>query len=209
LVVVPSRPERGPVDVAEAFGRVVAAVGLVVTLPLLVLVAVLVVLDSAGSPFFTQTRVGRDGRTFRLWKFRTMVNDAESVRSSLEHLNEVDGPLFKLRSDPRTTRVGRWLRRLSIDELPQLWNVIRGDMALVGPRPPLPSEVARYDAFARRRLLVKPGLTGLWQVSGRSTLSWSESVRLDVEYVERRSLRLDLDILRRTVAAVLTARGAY
>ena len=197
------------IDAAELVGRTVAAVALLVALPFLVAVALLVTLDSPGSPFFVQTRVGRDGRTFRLWKFRTMVTDAESVRSRIEHLNEVDGPLFKLRNDPRVTRLGRWLRRLSIDELPQLWNVVRGEMALVGPRPPLPCEVARYDGFARRRLEVKPGLTGLWQVSGRSTLSWDEAVRLDVEYVERRSLGLDLDILRRTVAAVLTARGAY
>ena len=207
--VVQAAASRSTLDAAELVGRTIAALALLVSLPFLVAVALVVALDSAGSPFFVQTRVGRDGRTFRLWKFRTMVTDAEAVRSRIEHLNEVDGPLFKVRHDPRVTRVGRWLRRLSVDELPQLWNVVRGEMALVGPRPPLPCEVARYDSFARRRLEVKPGLTGLWQVSGRSTLSWDEAVRLDVQYVERRSMRLDLDILCRTVGAVLTARGAY
>ena len=203
-----ARP-RVAVDAADVAGRVLAALALLVTLPLLVLVAMAVVLDSSGSPLFVQTRVGRDGRTFRLFKFRTMVAEAEALRPAIERFNESDGPLFKVRQDPRVTRVGRWLRRCSLDELPQLVNVLRGDMALVGPRPPLPTEVSRYDAVARRRLDVKPGITGLWQVSGRSNLSWEESVRLDIEYVERRSLVLDLDILRRTVPAVLSGRGAY
>ena len=142
-------------------------------------------------------------------KLRSMSTHAEDERSGLAASNDGDGVLFKMRLDPRITPLGMRLRRYSLDELPQLWNVVRGDMSLVGPRPALPSEVARYDADPRRRLVVKPGVTGLWQVSGRSDLSWAESVRLDLKYVDNWSLRLDLSILVRTVRAVLDHRGAY
>ncbi len=179
------------------------------TLPLVIAAALAVKLDSPGPIFFRQIRVNRHGGEFALLKLRSMHADAESHARSLLNGNDADGLLFKLRVDPRVTKVGRFLRRWSIDELPQLWNVVRGEMALVGPRPPLPSEVANYDVDVRRRLLVKPGLTGLWQVSGRSDLSWEESVRLDLYYVENWSLALDVQILARTLRAVFAGHGAY
>ena len=148
--------------------------------------------------FRSQIRVGRDGRCFTLYKFRTMVADAEQQKALLAASNEADGALFKIRRDPRITPIGGWLRRWSLDELPQLLNVVRGDMSLVGPRPALPDETARYGDHMRRRLVVKPGITGLWQVSGRSDLAWEEAVRLDLRYVENWSLALDLQILWKT-----------
>ena len=189
--------------------RVVAAVGLLVLLPPLLVLALLIRLDSPGSAIYRQQRVGRNGRLFTMYKFRSMRSAADAERTQLVDCNEADGVLFKIQQDPRITRLGRWLRRSSLDELPQLWNVVRGDMSLVGPRPALPEEVAQYDADPRRRLVVKPGMTGLWQVSGRSDLTWAESVRLDVRYVDNWSLGLDLAILARTVRAVLGHRGAY
>jgi exopolysaccharide biosynthesis polyprenyl glycosylphosphotransferase len=188
---------------------VVALVGLVVVLPVLVVCAVAVWVDSAGPVVFRQVRVRDGGRTFVMWKLRTMRVDAEACRGELEGCNEVGGGLFKMRVDPRVTRVGRVLRKLSLDELPQLVNVVRGEMALVGPRPALPAEVATYDGRARRRLGVKPGLTGLWQVSGRSMLSWDESVALDVDYVDNWSAGRDVAIALATVRAVTTRDGAY
>ena len=193
----------------DSLHRALALVVLVCLLPLLVAVALVVRLDSSGPALFRQVRVGRNGREFVIYKFRTMRTDAEALFDQVLHLNEHDGLLFKVRQDPRVSNAGRWLRRFSLDELPQLWNVARGDMALVGPRPPLPREVARYDARTSRRLDVKPGLTGIWQVSGRSDLPWDEAIRLDLAYVEERSLALDLRILGRTVGAVLSGRGAY
>ncbi len=189
--------------------RILATMALALALPVILAIAAAVRLDSAGPAFYRQVRLGRDGVPFVMWKFRTMVLDADRRRAALEPATDADGPLFKLRSDPRVTRLGGFLRRYSLDELPQLLNVARGDMALVGPRPPLPSEVSRYDDTARRRLVVKPGLTGLWQVSGRSDLSWAESVRLDLHYVDNWSLALDLRILLRTIRAVLGHTGAY
>jgi lipopolysaccharide/colanic/teichoic acid biosynthesis glycosyltransferase len=153
--------------------------------------------------------VGAYGKRYTMFKFRSMVNGADAKLSELLAQNEGAGLLFKMRSDPRVTPVGRWLRRFSLDELPQLFNVLGGSMSLVGPRPPLPQEVERYDTSTRRRLLVKPGLTGLWQISGRSDLSWEESVRLDLRYVENWTLALDLLILWKTASAVVRSRGAY
>lgn len=200
----------GPARFAkECFDRVVAAAALVVLSPLLACIALLVRLTSPGPAFYRQVRVGRHGREFVLWKFRTMTDDADARGEALAHLNEHDGLLFKIRDDPRRTRVGRKLRRLSVDELPQLWNVVLGHMSIVGPRPPLPSEVCRYGDDVRRRLLVKPGLTGLWQVSGRAELSWDEAVRLDLYYVENWSPAMDALILWKTAAAVVHGRGAY
>ena len=193
----------------EVFTRLAAVVAILAVLPLLVLIAVAVAVSSPGPVLFRQRRVGRDGRAFTIVKFRTMCVDAEARLEELRAFNEHDGVLFKLRRDPRVTSVGRVLRRLSMDELPQLWNVLRGDMAFVGPRPALPDEVAQYDAVTRRRLLVKPGLTGLWQVSGRSLLSWEESVNLDLHYVFHRSVWLNASIVLRTLTAVLTGRGAF
>lgn len=177
--------------------------------PVLLTVALCVRVTSRGPVLFRQVRVGRDGSEFRIFKFRSMFVDAEARLAELRHLNEHDGVLFKMREDPRVTPVGRWLRRFSLDELPQLLNVVLGQMSLVGPRPPLPSEVAAYAGDVRRRLAVKPGMTGLWQVSGRSDLSWEEAVRLDLRYVENWSLGLDLVILLRTMTAVVRSSGAY
>lgn len=193
----------------DATERLVAAVALLVLLPVLLGIAVAVRRDSPGPALFRQERVGRDGARFMMLKFRTMHVTAEAQLAALVVLNQGAGVLFKLHQDPRVTRVGGFLRRWSLDELPQLLNVVRGDMALVGPRPALPEEVERYDADPRRRLAVKPGLTGLWQVSGRSDLSWEESVRLDLAYVDNWSPGLDLRIVLRTFGAVLRRRGAY
>jgi lipopolysaccharide/colanic/teichoic acid biosynthesis glycosyltransferase len=172
-------------------------------------VALAVKVTSPGPVLFRQTRVGAGGRTFTMYKFRSMVEDAEDRKEAVAHLDEGDGVLFKVHADPRVTRVGGFIRRFSLDELPQLLNVVRGDMSLVGPRPPLPEEVERYDDDATRRLRVRPGMTGLWQVSGRSDLSWEESVMLDLRYVDNWSLALDAVILWRTARAVLRPQGAY
>ncbi|WP_214103440.1 sugar transferase [Acrocarpospora catenulata] len=191
------------------FDKVLAsAVLLVAAIPMLV-IAVLIRTTSEGPALFRQSRVGRGGQEFQVLKFRTMVRNAEQLKTRLHDDNEFDGVLFKMRNDPRVTRVGGVLRRFSLDELPQLLNVLRGDMSLVGPRPPLPEEVAQYGEDVRRRLVVKPGMTGLWQVSGRSDLSWEESVRLDLRYVENWSLILDLQILWKTWSAVRSGEGAY
>ncbi|MEV4216881.1 MULTISPECIES: sugar transferase [Nonomuraea] len=195
--------------VKSVFDRVVAgAAVLLLALPLLA-IALLIRMTSQGPALFHQTRVGRRGKEFQVVKFRTMVVDAERLKGSLINSNEFDGVLFKIRNDPRITRVGAFLRRYSLDELPQLLNVVRGEMSLVGPRPPLPEEVAQYGTDVRRRLVVKPGMTGLWQVSGRSDLSWEESVRLDLRYVENWSLILDLQILWKTWSVVTRGEGAY
>jgi exopolysaccharide biosynthesis polyprenyl glycosylphosphotransferase len=188
--------------------RLGSALLLIVIAPLLLGLAIAVKIDG-GPIFFRQTRVGRHGRQFSMLKFRTMVVDAEQRLGELRAENEGAGPLFKLKHDPRVTRVGAFLRRYSLDELPQLVNVLMGSMSLVGPRPPLPKEVATYGRDAQRKLLVKPGLTGLWQISGRSDLSWEESVRLDLRYVENWNLALDALILWRTFGAVVGTRGAY
>lgn len=195
--------------VKEVVDRMGAAVLLLLFAPLMVVVGLLVLLDSRGGAVYRQRRVGKDGREFTILKFRTMVADADRARAELAHRNEGAGLLFKLRRDPRVTRVGAVLRRYSIDELPQLFNVLTGSMSLVGPRPPLPEESAAYGPDIRRRLLVKPGLTGLWQISGRSDLSWEEAVRLDLRYVEDWSLALDTVILWKTLRAVLYGQGAY
>lgn len=195
--------------VKEVVDRLGALVLIVALAPVLLAVALWIRLDSPGPVLFRQVRTGRDGREFLIYKFRSMYLDAEARLADLRHLNEHDGLLFKIRNDPRITRVGVRLRRFSLDELPQLYNVLLGQMSLVGPRPPLPHEVAEYADDVRRRLAVKPGMTGLWQVSGRADLPWEEAVRLDLRYVENWSLSLDLVILMRTVAAVLRPSGAY
>ncbi|MFI8106128.1 sugar transferase [Streptomyces sp. NPDC086023] len=199
----------GPRAVKEVVDRLGAAFLLLLFAPVMALVGLLVALDSRGGVFYRQRRIGKDGRPFMMVKFRTMVAGADRARAGLEGLNEGAGLLFKLRRDPRVTRVGARLRRYSLDELPQLFNVLTGSMSLVGPRPPLPEESAAYGPDIRRRLLVKPGLTGLWQVSGRSDLPWEEAVRLDLRYVEDWSLALDTVILWKTLRAVLQGQGAY
>lgn len=192
-----------------AVDRAGAACGLIALSPLLLLIAVAVRLTSKGPVFHRQTRQGRHNHPFVMWKFRTMVVDAERLKARLAAANENDGPMFKMRRDPRVTRLGRLLRRSSLDELPQLINVLKGDMSLVGPRPPLPDEVSRYDERELRRLAVRPGLTGLWQVSGRSDLSWQETVSLDLWYVDNWSVATDMGLMARTLRAVTDGRGAY
>jgi lipopolysaccharide/colanic/teichoic acid biosynthesis glycosyltransferase len=188
---------------------VAAALLLVCLSPLFLVVALLIKIDSQGAVFYRQQRVGKGGRPFRMYKFRSMCNNADRQLVHLLPLNETDGLLFKLHRDPRVTRVGGVLRRLSIDELPQLFNVILGDMSLVGPRPPLQREVDRYDLCQQRRLDITPGLTGLWQVSGRSDLPFEEGIALDLQYVAQCSLLLDLVIIARTIPAIVRCRGAY
>jgi exopolysaccharide biosynthesis polyprenyl glycosylphosphotransferase len=203
------RFDGGKHALKRGFDVVVASLGLLAIAPILIAVGVAIKLDGHGPVFYAQDRVGRDGRTFRMLKFRSMVPDADRQLPVLGASNEGAGVLFKLREDPRVTRAGRFLRRHSLDELPQLWNVLRGDMSMVGPRPPLPCEVEEYEGHVHRRLLIKPGLTGLWQVSGRSDLDWDESVRLDLYYVENWSLTGDLMLIWRTIRVVLHSEGAY
>jgi exopolysaccharide biosynthesis polyprenyl glycosylphosphotransferase len=195
--------------VKGVFDRISAALALVVLAPLFTVIALAIKITDGGPVFFRQTRIGKDGEPFTLWKFRTMVVDAEARKADLQRVNDGHGVLFKMRRDPRITRAGGWLRRCSLDELPQLLNVLAGTMSLVGPRPALPAEVAEYGDHMRRRLVVKPGITGLWQVSGRSDLSWDEAERLDVRYVENWSLALDLQVLWKTLSAVTRGSGAY
>jgi exopolysaccharide biosynthesis polyprenyl glycosylphosphotransferase len=195
--------------VKDLFDRCVAAAVLILLFPLMSLLGAIIWLQDRGPALFTQIRVGKDGRVFRIYKFRTMVVDAEQRKNELLASNDTDGVLFKLRKDPRVTAVGMHLRRWSIDELPQLFNVILGDMSLVGPRPALPDEAEKYTEHVHRRLVVKPGITGLWQVNGRSDLSWDESVRLDLRYVENWSFALDLQIMWKTISVLLRRSGAY
>lgn len=195
--------------VKRIFDICAALLLLLLTAPVLMLSLMMVYVDSPGQPLFRQVRCGLRGRLFTMYKLRTMVTNAEELKAKLTRHNELQGPVFKIARDPRITRVGRWLRKSSLDELPQLWNVIKGDMSLVGPRPPTPDEVARYHLSSLRRLSMKPGITGLWQVSGRSRLrDFQDWVELDAEYIRNWSLRLDLRILFRTVWTVLSMSGA-
>ena len=210
MLLVEEPRTAGPAQLVKTVTERVLALGAVAALsPVFVGAALAVKLTSRGPVLFRQRRVGRDGRIFEMLKFRSMVDGAHTMRGDLAERNEHDGPLFKIKDDPRITPVGRYLRRFSIDELPQLWNVVRGDMALIGPRPPLPDEVANYGGDIARRLMVKPGITGLWQVSGRADVSWTEAVRLDLYYVENWSLTMDLAIIAKTAKAVLAGSGAY
>jgi exopolysaccharide biosynthesis polyprenyl glycosylphosphotransferase len=188
---------------------VASSLALVLIAPLFIAISALVHFEDRGPVFFRQTRIGRGGKPFTIVKFRSMVPSADRDQLVLQGNNDADGPLFKLRDDPRVTRIGGFLRRFSLDELPQFINIFRGDMSLVGPRPPLPSEVERYDQAVARRLLVKPGLTGLWQVNGRSDLAWEDGLLLDLYYVESWTLAGDIDIIFRTIGSVLERRGAY
>ncbi|WP_330332725.1 sugar transferase [Streptomyces sp. NBC_00536] len=189
--------------------RAGAALGLLLLSPLFLGLALAIRFGSRGPAFYSQRRIGRGGAPFVMWKFRTMVTDADAKKAELAGVNENDGLMFKMRRDPRVTRIGRVLRRTSLDELPQLLNVLTGDMSLVGPRPPLPEEVARYDEVELRRLTVRPGMTGLWQISGRSDLSWDETIQLDLQYVDNWSFTSDVDVVARTFRAVVDGRGAY
>lgn len=192
---------KRPIDV------VLSVIALAVFAPVFLLVAVAVKLSSPGTVIYASERVGRGGRTFRCYKFRTMVANADALKASLQHLNHRDRVLFKIPNDPRTTRLGRFLRKYSLDELPQLWNVLKGDMSLVGPRPPLASEVKHYEREHLRRLDALPGITGLWQVEARRNPSFSRYVSLDLDYVEHWNPWLDTKILLKTIAVVLAGTG--
>jgi lipopolysaccharide/colanic/teichoic acid biosynthesis glycosyltransferase len=207
--VAPPRPMFSPAAIKRLFDVLTASLALLVALPILALLVAAIVLESPGKPFFVQERLGLHGKRFKLLKLRTMVPDAEKRRAEIEHLNEALPPLFKVRNDPRVTRVGRFLRATSLDELPQLINVIRGEMSVVGPRPRLPSEMCLDDPVVARRLSVKPGLAGLWQVSGRAKLNYDEALALDLQYIDNWSFSRDLMLIARTVWVVLTLRGAY
>jgi exopolysaccharide biosynthesis polyprenyl glycosylphosphotransferase len=187
--------------------QVCSMAALLTGLPLLVLLAIAIKLDSRGPVIYASTRIGRKGRTFRCYKFRTMVTNAEALKVSLQHLNERDGVLFKITNDPRITRIGGILRKYSLDELPQFWNVLKGDMSMVGPRPPLADEVQRYELEHLRRLDVLPGITGLWQVESRCDPSFASYISLDVQYVDRWHLLMDLKILFKTIAVVFAGSG--
>ena len=193
----------------RAMDLIGASLVLVLLSPLFAALALAVRLDSPGPAIFRQERVGRGGKTFTCFKFRTMVQDAEAQLDTLRDRNDADGPLFKIRDDPRCTRVGKFLRHFSLDELPQFWNVIRGEMSLIGPRPAIPSEVAQYEPWQRRRLDVAPGISGMWQVSGRSDVGFEEMVLLDIYYIENWSPLLDLRIMLKTIPVVLLGKGAY
>ncbi len=186
-----------------------ALVAMVVFLPVIMVLAVVIKLESRGSVFYRSTRIGRGGRAFTFLKLRSMVQDADRNKHELKHLNETDGPVFKIARDPRVTRIGRFIRSTSLDELPQFINVLAGDMSLVGPRPPIPEEVSQYEPWQLRRLDVRPGITCLWQISGRSRIGFQEWMRLDLEYIKHQSLALDVKILLRTIPAVLSREGAY
>jgi exopolysaccharide biosynthesis polyprenyl glycosylphosphotransferase len=189
------------------FDMVVATLLLLVLTPLLLTVGVLIYLDSPGSIFFKQTRTGKGGKSFTMWKFRSMVMGAEQQQQL--HNEMIGGILFKVKHDPRITRVGRFIRKFSIDELPQLWNVVIGDMSMVGPRPALPNEVTHYTSYQRQRLAVTPGITCFWQITGRSEIEFHQQVELDLHYIATQSFTTDLLILLKTIPAVLTGRGAY
>ena len=207
IPVIPA--SRAYLVVKRLIDVVGAALALVLTSPLMLLAAIAIRLESSGSVFFSHTRLGVGGRPFRFCKFRSMCQEAASLQPALQGMNEVTGPVFKIREDPRVTTIGRIIRKMSIDELPQLWHVLAGHMSLVGPRPPVPEEVANYEPWMLARLSAKPGLTCIWQVSGRSDIAFEEWVKLDIEYVHQRSLWLDLKLLALTIPAVITGRGAY
>ncbi len=193
----------------RSFDIIVSFFTLLFLSPLLLLIAVAIKIDSSGPAVYTSQRNGKKGKLFNFYKFRTMIPDAEGMLESLRHLNETDGPIFKIRDDPRLTRLGRFLRRYSLDELPQFWNVLKGDMSLVGPRPPTPNEVEQYADWQLKRLEIRPGLTCLWQIKGRSNLSFREWMKFDLFYIENWSFGLDIKIILRTILVVFKGQGAY
>lgn len=205
--LIPTRPVPYA-GAKRVFDVTLALVGLILGFPLFLAVALLVRLTSRGPVLFKQLRVGLGGRLFTCYKFRSMLIDAEARRGEVAHLNEMSGPVFKITRDPRMTPVGRWLRKMSLDELPQLLNVLRGEMSIVGPRPPIPEEVATYNETQRGRLAVRPGLTCIWQVSGRSDVDFDRWIEMDLEYIRTMSFMKDLGIVLRTIPAVISARGA-
>ncbi|WP_434738293.1 sugar transferase [Paenibacillus lautus] len=196
--------------IKRAMDLIFAIIGLVMLIPVFIIVSVSIKLeDPKGSVFFCQTRIGKDEKPFRMYKFRSMVSNAEELLEKLLEQNEISGAMFKMKEDPRITNIGKFIRKTSIDELPQLWNVVRGEMSLVGPRPALPREVNQYSTFEKLRLQVTPGCTGLWQVSGRNNLSFQEMLKLDLEYIQQRNLWLDVKLILRTVKIILLPNAAY
>jgi Sugar transferases involved in lipopolysaccharide synthesis len=202
--------DRGYFAKKRLLDVVCAAAGIIILLPVFIVIAILIKCsEPRGSVFFKQTRIGKDGKPFSMYKFRSMVVNAESLLAELQHRNEIEGAMFKIKEDPRVTKIGKWIRKTSVDELPQLWNVLKGDMSLVGPRPGLPREVEQYSGYDRLRLLVPPGCTGLWQVSGRNGLSFKQMVEMDLDYIGRRSLLFDLRIILRTFVVIIFPKDAY
>ncbi|BAG27761.1 sugar transferase [Limosilactobacillus fermentum] len=196
--------------IKRLFDVVASAIGVVVISPVLLIIAICIKVDDPHGPvFYTQTRVGKDGHEFKIIKFRSMVSNADELLAKLQDQNEVDGAMFKMKDDPRITRVGRVIRKYSLDELPQLINVVTGSMSIVGPRPPLVSEVEQYTEYDKQRLLVTPGATGMWQVGGRNDVDFDEMVRLDLTYIQNRSVWLDLKIMLETVKVMIKPNGAY
>ena len=202
--------ERRPYDVAKRFFDIVLSLcGLVILSPLFLITAVAIRLDSKGPAFYSQKRIGKNGKPFKMYKFRSMCKNAENLQDDLMKYNEMDGPVFKIKGDPRITKVGKFIRKYSIDELPQLLNIVKGDMSIVGPRPPLVREVEQYNSYQMQRLLVTPGLTCFWQAYGRSDLSFDDWVDMDMKYIKRRNIFLDIKLIVKTVFAVIFKRGAY
>ena len=193
--------------------RIIDIIGSIISIvlvsPVLLVTAVLIKLESKGRIFFSQTRVGLHGKEFKIYKFRSMVDGAEALRKSIEHKNEMSGPMFKVRGDPRITKIGRFIRKTSIDELPQLINVLKGEMSLVGPRPSLPSEVEKFEAWMLKRLEVKPGLTCYWQVSGRNNICFEDWMKLDIDYVNNRNMQLDIKLIFKTIILLFGDKNAY
>ncbi|MEK3885264.1 sugar transferase [Paenibacillus sp. PL2-23] len=209
-IAIKKRSRRGYLMVKRAMDVVGAGLGLIVLSPLFLIISILIKLENPTAPvFFYQMRVGKKEVQFKMYKFRSMVPNAEKLLDSLLDQNEIEGAMFKMKEDPRITTVGRFIRRTSIDELPQLWNVFIGEMSLVGPRPPLPREVAEYTSYDKQRLRVTPGCTGLWQVSGRNDLSFRQMVELDLEYIQNRSISLDVRLILQTVKVMLKSNNAY
>lgn len=202
--------DRGYIVRKRLFDVFFALAGITILLPVFIVIAVVIKLsEPRGAVFFKQTRIGKDGKPFNMYKFRSMVANAEELLAELQHRNEIEGAMFKIKSDPRVTKMGKLIRKTSLDELPQLWNVLKGDMSLVGPRPGLPREVAQYTGRDRLRLLVPPGCTGLWQVSGRNGLSFMQMVEMDLDYISRRSLLFDLRLILRTFVVIVYPKDAY
>ena len=196
--------------IKRLFDMVASSIAVVLLSPLFLIIAICIKLDDPKGPvFYSQTRVGKDGRQFKMFKFRSMVNNADELLAELRSKNEVNGSMFKMKNDPRITRVGRFIRKYRLDELPQLINVIGGSMSIVGPRPPLVNEVEQYTDYDKQRLMVKPGATGMWQVGGRNDVDFDEMVKIDLTYIQERSVWLDLKIMFETVKVMITPNGAY
>lgn len=191
------------------FDTILSALGLICLSPLFLILAIWIMIDDFGSPFYSQVRIGKNGRRFRMWKLRSMVKNADALKKELLAQNEIEGAMFKMKDDPRITRVGHFIRKYSLDELPQLFNVLKGDMSLIGPRPPLPEEVAQYTDYQKQRLLVTPGCTGLWQVTVRNEADFDEMVDIDLNYIQQRGFMMDLWILVMTVKIMIKPNGAY